>query len=121
MLELCLDSVAAVPRCMKKAKKARNAKKAARKLLREEGLGRRVPRGSAESEADPYNQVVPRKLSCQDRACATFSFSSGNLPLQSDWSLSCDQGLDRASLCENNNSCRSSRQLSIPPYQISAY
>ena len=30
-------------------KKARNAKKAARKILRREGLGRRVPSGSAES------------------------------------------------------------------------
>ena len=43
--------VGAVPRNTEKAKKERNVNKAASKLLREEGLGRRVPRGSAESEA----------------------------------------------------------------------
>ena len=40
----------------KKAKKVRNAKNAG-KGLREGGLGRRVPSGSAESEAGPINQV----------------------------------------------------------------
>ena len=30
-------------------------------------------------------------------------FSCGLLPLQSDWSLSCDPGLDYASKCDNNN------------------
>ena len=57
-------SVGAVPRNRKKAKKARNAKKASGKLLREEGLGRRVPSGSAESEAGPYNQEIRRRQSC---------------------------------------------------------
>ena len=36
---------------MKKANKARNAKKAAGNVLLEEGLGRRCPGGSAESAA----------------------------------------------------------------------
>ena len=55
----CLEvSVGAVPR---NTKKARNAKKAAGKFLREEGfiLGRRVPSGRAESEAGHYSQVIP--------------------------------------------------------------
>ena len=30
-------------------------------------------------------------------------FPCGIPPLQSDWSLSCDHGLDYASCCENNN------------------
>ena len=48
----CLEySVWAVPKNTQKAKKARNAKTAAGKVLREEGLGRRVPGGRAESEA----------------------------------------------------------------------
>ena len=42
------------------------AKKADGKLLREEGVGRRVPSGSAESEAGPYNQVIPSKHCCRD-------------------------------------------------------
>ena len=45
--------VGAVPKNTNKAKKARNAKKAAGKVLREGGLGRRVLSGSAESEAGP--------------------------------------------------------------------
>ena len=40
----------------KKAKKVWNAKNAG-KVLQEGGLGRRVPSGSAESEAGPINQV----------------------------------------------------------------
>ena len=40
----------------KKAKKVRNAKNAG-KVLREGGLGRRFPSGSAESGAGPINQV----------------------------------------------------------------
>ena len=46
-----LVSVGAVPKNTKKAKSKRNAKKAAGKVLREEGSGRCVPSGSAESEA----------------------------------------------------------------------
>ena len=49
----------------KKAKKARNAEKAAGKVLREEGLGMRIPGGSAESESGPYNQVIVRRITCQ--------------------------------------------------------
>ena len=64
MLEV---SVGAVPRNAKKAKKSRNAKKTAGKLLREEeGLGRRVPSGSAESEADAYNRTILDSFSCRD-------------------------------------------------------
>ena len=59
-------SVEAVPRNTKKAKKARNTKKAAGKLLLEEGLGRRVPSGSAETEAGPYYQAILRKVTCRD-------------------------------------------------------
>ena len=40
----------------KKAKKVRNAKNAG-KVLRDGGLGRRFPSGSAESGAGPINQV----------------------------------------------------------------
>ena len=41
-------------------------------------------------------------------ACTTFGFVLGVFPwgippLQSAWSLSCDHGLNYASLCENNN------------------
>ena len=48
-------------------------------------------------------------VSCDiDYACTTlglFVFFPWGIPqLQSDWSLSCDHGLDYASLCENNNS-----------------
>ena len=51
----CLEvSVGAVPKNSRKAKKARNAKKAAGKVLRAEGLSRRVPGRSAESEAEEF-------------------------------------------------------------------
>ena len=50
----------------KNTKKVWKAKKAARKVLREEGLGRRVPGGSVESEAGPYDQVIPRRITCRD-------------------------------------------------------
>ena len=60
----CLEvSVGVVP---EKAKTARNAKKAAGKVLREEGLGRRVPGRSSESEAGLHNQVIPRQTTCRD-------------------------------------------------------
>lgn len=49
-------SVGAIPKNTKKAKRARNAKKS-RKRLRK-GSGRRVPGGSAQSEARPFNQVI---------------------------------------------------------------
>ena len=63
MLDICLEfSVRAVPRNTRKAKKARNAKKAAGKVLREEGLDGRVPSGSAESKAGPHHQVIPKKV-----------------------------------------------------------
>ena len=52
----------AIPRNANKAKNAGNAKKTAGKILREEGLGRRVPIGSAESEAGPYYLVNPVKV-----------------------------------------------------------
>ena len=48
-LELVVGAVPQNTRKGKKAKKARNAKKAAGEVLRAEGLGRRVPDGSAES------------------------------------------------------------------------
>ena len=57
-------SVGAVPKNTK-AKKARNAKKVAVKV-REEGLGRRIPGGSAESEARRINQMMPRRFTCRD-------------------------------------------------------
>lgn len=59
-------SVGAVPRNVKKAKKARNTTKAAGKLLREKGSGRCVPNGSAESESGPYDLVILRKKYCRD-------------------------------------------------------
>ena len=61
-----------------KAKKARNAKKAAGKALREEGLGKRVPGGSAESEAGPYIQVVPRQIIRGDMC----KYVYGQIPVQ---------------------------------------
>ena len=65
MLEICLQvNVGVVPKKTKKAKEARNAKKAAEKVLREEGLGRRVPGGSAESEAVPFNPTIHRRITC---------------------------------------------------------
>ena len=78
----CLEvSVGAVPKNTKKANKARDAKKAAEKVLREEGLGRRVPVGSAESEAGPHNQVIPRRITCRDTGICkhsiVYSCSSG--------------------------------------------
>ena len=54
----CLGlSVWAVPKNTKEAKKARNAKKAAGKVLESESLGRRDSSGSADSEAGPINNV----------------------------------------------------------------
>ena len=58
-------SVRAVPKNAK-AKKSRNAKKAAGKVLREGGLGRRVPGGSAESKAGHCNQAIPTRITCRD-------------------------------------------------------
>ena len=59
----CLEvGVGAVVKNTKKAKKARNTKKAAGKVLGDEGLGRCGPGGSAESEAGHYNQVIPRRV-----------------------------------------------------------
>ena len=50
----CLEvGMGMVPKNTKIAKKPRNAKKAAEKVLREEGLRRRIPGGSADSEAEP--------------------------------------------------------------------
>ena len=59
-------TIGEVPKSTKKANKARNAKKAAGKILRWEGLGRRVPGGSAESDARPHNQVIPRRHTCRE-------------------------------------------------------
>ena len=52
--------VGAAPNNTKKAKKARNAKKAAGKVLREEGLRRRVPGGSVESEEGHFESSVSK-------------------------------------------------------------
>ena len=80
-----IAEAASVPRKTKKAKKARNtkkarnAKKAAGKLLQEKGSGRRVPSGSAESEAGQYNRMIPTKNSCRDideYVCSRFSGDS---------------------------------------------
>ena len=61
----CLEvSLGAVPKNTKKAKKARNAKKAAGKVRREGGVGRHVP-GNAESQGGPFNQVPPRRFTCR--------------------------------------------------------
>ena len=49
-------TLGAVPKSTKK--KPRSAKKAAGKVLREEGLGRRFPSGNAEREAGPFDQVI---------------------------------------------------------------
>ena len=38
----------------------------ARKVVREGGLGRRVLVGSAESEAGPFTQVIPRRITCRE-------------------------------------------------------
>ena len=39
--------------------------------------------------------------------CGLFVFFPWGIPqLQSEWSLSCDHGLDYASECENNNNIR---------------
>ena len=48
-------------------KQARNAKKTSGEVLREKGLGRRIPGGSAESEAGPYSngfldELVAKKI-----------------------------------------------------------
>lgn len=54
--KLCLElSVGAIPKNTKKAKNAINVKKAG-KGLREAGLDRRGPGGSAESEARPFRK-----------------------------------------------------------------
>ena len=59
----CLEaSVGVVPKNTKKAKKTRNTKKAAGKVLREESLGRRVASGSAESEAGLNPRRAPKSL-----------------------------------------------------------
>lgn len=63
-------SVGAVPKKTKKAKKARNAKK----RLREEILGRPVPGWSTESETGHKNQVIPRRIACQDMYKYVYSF-----------------------------------------------
>ena len=55
----------AIPQTMNKAKKARNAKKAAGNVLREEGLFF-VPGGSAESKTGPYNHVIPKRITRRD-------------------------------------------------------
>lgn len=49
----------------KKSKNARNANNGAGKVLREEGLGRGVPGGSVGSEAGPYHEPIPRRITCR--------------------------------------------------------
>ena len=66
-------SVGAVPKNTK-AKKARNAKKAAGKVLQEKGLGSRVPGGSAEIETGPCNEVIPRRITCRDFRKYVYAF-----------------------------------------------
>ena len=77
--KFCLEiSVGAVPKNTEKATKARNAKKAAGKVLRDEGLGRRVSRGSDESEAGPFNHVIPKRTTCRDMC----TYIEGRLPFR---------------------------------------
>eukprot|EP00904_Undaria_pinnatifida_P000229 jgi/Undpi1/10206/HiC_scaffold_28.g12659.m1 len=71
-----IAEAASVPRKTKKAKKARNtkkarnAKKAAGKLLQEKGSGRRVPSGSAESEAGARQALVAATAAARQAAVA---------------------------------------------------
>ena len=71
-------NVSAVPKNTKKTKKARNAKEGAGKVLREEGLGRRVLGGGSESELGPHDQVIPRRITCRDVCKYVYEYYTGH-------------------------------------------